>query len=275
MLQSRLVPSKIEPTQFSFPVLLVASAIPTLILLLASINSIPALTFGCLLILFGVAIGWGRLVEAPSNYATGGVILIVGIINLLLLEYSGDYAWCLVSTALALPISFIMEIIRSHSPRRMVWSISTMISGCIIGVCANSWVLIIKYPIMRLLSWGILPATTVAILALILPTKSPSLRLLSCIASAVSINLVISYFYLSKFPELSLAIAFFPQNPAVSTWILVILLGIFAGITTVAISFLFFLPPHRGQEILKFTLLLLPVIFSALPIYALARIIGG
>lgn len=275
MRRKRSISLEIVPTQFSIPVVLAAAAMPVIMLLVANSGSTPPLIFGCLLLLFAVAVGWGKLVEAPSTFSTAFVILIIGIINLMLLDYSGDYAWSLVSVTLALPVSFLAEIIRNRPLRKTVWSISTMITGCIIGICANSWILIATYPIMRILTWAILPATSIAILVLAIPLKNPFLRLLLCTSVSIITNIIVTYLYLSDFPELGVVLPVLCPHKTLTTWILALLLAIFIGAIVMATTSLFILPPHSGQDLLKFTLLLFPIIFSTFPIYALARIIGG
>lgn len=275
MVRNRLAPTKISIPRFPISVVAAAATLPGIILVMANTGNNLLLMFSCLLLLFGIANGWGILVEAPSRLATSAVILIVGITNLLLLQSSGDYSWCLVSAVMALPVSFIVEIICSRNPRHTAWSISCMLTGALLAICANSWILIDVYPFMKLLSWLVLPAIMAAILALLLPVKTPVLRLLACNLASIITAAPITHLYLSRFPELALILPTTKVNPLITIWILALILALFTGSTVAIATFLFLLPESQGHWFSKFILLLLPLVSAPLPIYTISRVIAG
>lgn len=251
-----------------------ATAVPLAILGLGLIHP-DLLVASTIVLIIGVAKGWGALLESPTRGRAALVVALTGALCLTAVRIVTDLSAVTLVLGFTLIISFIAEMTRGAHRPQATWSLATMVSGSVVAAAGAVWALFGFYPVMHLLAISALPATGLASLTLALPARHPWQRVLYAVLAAAGISALITQFYLKNFPDLALAVPLASINPSAAVWVMTVGVGVLAGFTVSCTDVLFPIRRAPGYHWQQLTLALLPSLFLAMPIYALARLITG
>ena len=84
--------------------------------------------------------GWADLVQTPVRYTSLVTILIVGIVTVIAISVSDDFAWATVGLGMVVLVAAVMEATRPLPRTDLVHSLSASVFGGFVVVIGSAWV---------------------------------------------------------------------------------------------------------------------------------------
>lgn len=252
------------------------TALVSLLVLVSGIFNPYLLLVSVVIVVLGISVGWGQLLQAPDPIVNNIVVGICGMASLAAVFFTRNLSLVLLGIVpFLMSLAFIAEILRGKNRKQVTWSITASVSGCLIAAAGAAWVLTLSYPLMSTLAWASLPAVASSSLTLFIPCRDKLLRGLICLLTGAFTAAVITFFYLYQFSDLALAVPYAVLNPRLGVWTMTITVGALAGTVVACVDILFPLPNEKTIAGKQLALTLLPTLFMAMPVYAITRLIMG
>ncbi|MDO5034900.1 MAG: hypothetical protein Q4E01_05905 [Actinomycetaceae bacterium] len=97
-------------------------------------------TFAVVAGILVLAHGWADLVRAPAKYMSAVTILLTGLLAVVAVRLTDDYAWATVALGLVVLIAAIMEMTRPLPRANLVQSLSSSAFGGFVAVTGVAWI---------------------------------------------------------------------------------------------------------------------------------------
>lgn len=256
----------------------IATAIAAALLALTFLLPRDALT--ALVAIFALlgAWGWGQLIHAPAPRRTAVVIALTALGTVIMTRVFGDFSVVTEVTGLGMVAAFVMEMTRNPRPR-LLDSVASTVAGILTFSAVGAWVVLGREQLWHFL---VIPAAIILVggcLGMgVAANWSPLQRATSATVGAMLFGLGAGAgIMFLQVPNPTQALIFTSGHlptlwaTLLSGAFLGLILGLFQGGTT--LLFREDVAPATIPSALS--LAMVPLILSAVPVYALARLVGG
>lgn len=223
-----------------------------------------------------MANGWNGLVQTPVKYTSAVTVATVGLLSVLAVRITDDFAWATIVLGFSVAIATIMEMVRPLPRENLVRSLSSSVSAGFVAIIGSAWIVLSASQLWSAIMVGAAVSVTLSVIGNQIGTSAKANAIWALIFGSVSgLGLGAVAVQLGKQSQIvRLALPTLMGSVPSSVWVLILatILGLAIGLTIALIDILFGEHNRRVSETGAFARGAMKFLLVVMPIYVIVRI---
>lgn len=245
----------------------------------SALGPIDTMTVLVIVAVIVFALGWGRLVHAPSPQTSGIIVALAALSGIIAVRVTMDAFWCALIAAFVVFFAFLGEIARGQQRTSVLGSLATTVTGSVLALSAVSWVALENYRMWLILAHPMGICLAVAGLCFFLRGSvwaRAGVSVLACtLGGLVSVGVVMALGLGGEESVLAASASVGASEPLIAMFVVFGAFGLIEGLVVAGCHAFFSGRIAPTSTLGAMALGMIPWLSAAIPVYTFARIVSG
>lgn len=223
-----------------------------------------------------MANGWNGLVRSPAKYPSAITTLVVGLLAVIAVRLTGDFAWATIVLGFTVAIAAIAEMMRPLPRENLVRSLSSSVFAGFVAIIGSAWIVLANSVLWAGIMTGAAVVVTFAVIGNQIGESAKANSIWALIFGAVSGlglgGVAVQVGEGSRILRLAFPTLLGAIPPTVSVLVLSTIMGLAIGLIIALVDILFGEHTRRVSEAGAFARGAVKFMLVVMPIYVIVRV---